>query len=69
MNEIIFVVEEDLEGGYTARALNYSIFTAGDTLQELKDNIKDSVKCHFDINELPKIVRTHFVRDEVFTLQ
>lgn len=68
MDEIIFVVEEDIEGGYTARALNFSIFTDGDTLQELKNNISDAVRCHFTDSDLPKIVRMHFVRDEVFAI-
>lgn len=48
MNEIIFLVEEALEGGYTARALGESIFTEGETLEETKKNIKDAVNCHFD---------------------
>ncbi len=68
MDEIIFVIEEDIEGGYTARALNFSIFTDGDTLQELKNNISDAVRCHFADSDLPKIVRMHFVRDEVFAI-
>jgi hypothetical protein len=32
MSEVIFVVEEAPEGGYTARALGVSIFTEADTL-------------------------------------
>lgn len=68
MSEIIFLVEDAPEGGFSARALNYSIFTDGDTMQEIKDNIQDAVKCHFDNEELPKMVRLHFVRDEVYEL-
>ncbi len=69
MNEIIFVAEEDPEGGFTAKALNYGIFTEGDTIEDLKNNIKDAVKCHFDSEEeMPKIVRLHFVHDEVFSM-
>ncbi len=68
MNEIIFVIEEDIDGGYTAKALNYGIFTEGDTFQELKANINDAVRCYFDESDLPKIVRMHYVRDEVFAL-
>ena len=48
LKEIMFVGEEDSEKGYTAQALGYSIFTEGDTLEELKENIKDALKCHFD---------------------
>lgn len=46
--EIVFTVTEDPEGGYTARALGYSIFTEGETLEEVKHNIIDAVNCHFD---------------------
>jgi hypothetical protein len=68
MSEIIFVVEEDPESGFTARALNHSIFTDGNSMPELKANIEDAITCHFDDADLPKIVRLHFVRDEVFAL-
>jgi predicted RNase H-like HicB family nuclease len=68
MSEIIFVIEEDTESGYIAKALNHSIYTQGETIQELKNNINDAVLCHFNKEEAPKIVRLHFVRDEVFAL-
>jgi len=53
LKEIMFVGEEDPEKGYIAQALGYSIFTEGDTLEELKENIKDALKCHFDKKEMP----------------
>ena len=65
MNEIIFIVENALEGGYTARALGESIFTEGDDLAELRLNIRDAVKCHFDEDEKPKVIRLHMVSEEV----
>ncbi len=65
MNEIIFLVEESLEGGYEAKALGHSIFTEGDNLDELKQNIKDAIHCHFEV-DAPKIVRLHLTREEVF---
>ncbi len=68
MNEIIFIVEESLEGGYEARALGTSIHTEAENLIELKDSIKDAVKCHYDENERPHIIKLHYVRDEVITL-
>ena len=69
MTELIFLVEEDPEGGYTARALGESIFTEGDTLDELRENIRDAVQCHFATKGTrPKAIRLHFVRDEVMTL-
>ena len=67
MNELIFLVEEDPEGGYNAKALGENIFTQGDTIKELKEMIKDAVECHFDSPEqMPKMIRLHFVKEEVF---
>ena len=63
--EIIFLVEEDPEGGYIARAIGESIFTQGDTLEELREMVKDAVQCHFEENERPRLIRLHIVRDEV----
>lgn len=67
MKEIIFIVKESEEGGYLASALNESIFTDGESLQELKNNIKEAVQCHFD-DDAPKIIRLHMVREEVFSV-
>jgi hypothetical protein len=65
--EIIFLVEEDAEGGYTAQALDESIFTEAEDLATLKIMVKDAVHCHFDTPaDCPKIIRLHIVRDEVF---
>ncbi len=65
MNEIIFLIEEAPEGGFTARAVGESIFTEADDLQALNDNIRDAVKCHFDQGNMPKMIRLHYVREEV----
>lgn len=65
MSEIIFIVEESDEGGFEANALGESIFTDGETIEELKQNIKDAIQCHFEENA-PKIVRLHYVKEEVF---
>ncbi|XHX80758.1 MAG: type II toxin-antitoxin system HicB family antitoxin [Stenomitos frigidus ULC029] len=65
MNEIIFLIEEDPEGGYIARAIGESIFTQADTIEALRDFIRDAVQCHFEDRDRPKLIRLHFVRDEV----
>ncbi len=67
MSEVIFEVREDeVDGGYNAMALDYGIHTQGDTLEELREMVKDAVDCYFDGTEdSPKIIRLHFVRDEV----
>ncbi len=56
--EIIFTVEDAPEGGYTARALGYAIFTQGETLEELRRMVRDAVN-------KPKLIRLHMVKDEV----
>jgi hypothetical protein len=68
MTEIIFVVHEPPEGGYSAEALGHSIFTVADNLQELNEMVRDAVVCHFDEPDRPKIIRLHFVRDEVIAV-
>ena len=69
MTEIVFLVEEDLEGGYSARALGESIFTEAEDMKALQDQIRDAVRCHFGESEaLPKVIRLHMVRDEVIAL-
>ena len=65
MNELIFIIEESPEGGYTARALGESIFTEAESLEELRRQVKDAVRCHFDEGKGPKVIRLHFVREEV----
>ncbi len=55
--EIIFTVSEAPEGGYEARALGYSIFTFGATIEELKSMVQDAVRCHFDDAERPSVIR------------
>jgi predicted RNase H-like HicB family nuclease len=63
--EIIFIIEESLDGGYKAYALGNSIYTEADTLDELKKNIRESVACHFEEEEMPKIIRLHYIKEEV----
>ena len=72
MSEIIFEVHEDeADGGYVATALGHSIATQGDTLEELRDMVRDAVPCHFGDGvpgPVPKVIRLHFVRDEVLAV-
>lgn len=64
-SEIIFSVQESPEGGYEARALGHSIFTQADTMDELKRNVREAVRCHFDEGDIPSVIRLHTVKDEV----
>jgi hypothetical protein len=65
MNEIICVVEDAPEGGYSARAVGESIFTQAASTEELRARVRDAVRCHFDDGAAPTLIRLHFVRDEV----
>jgi hypothetical protein len=57
MTELIFIIEEAPEGGYTARALGESIFTEADDVEDLQRQVRDAVLCHFEESERPKLVR------------
>ena len=66
MNEIIFVVEEVPGGGFLAHALGESIFSEAESLDELREQVRDAVRCHFAENVRPALIRLHFVREDVF---
>lgn len=70
LSEIIFEVSEDeIDGGYSASALGYGIHTEGETMDEVRRNVREAVECYFDEGSArPGVVRLHFVRDEVLTL-
>ena len=65
MSEIVFLVEDAAEGGVIARALGHSIFTEADSYDELREQVRDAVQCHFDEGDRPSIIRLHYVKDEV----
>ena len=69
-SEIIFEVSDDeFDGGYSASALGFGIHTQAETIEEIRDNIRESVECYFDdASTRPSVVRLHFVRDEVLAL-
>ena len=67
-SEIIFEVTEAEEGGYCAAALGHGISTQAEMLPELREMVRDAVTCYFDDPaRTPRIIRLHFVRDEVLT--
>jgi predicted RNase H-like HicB family nuclease len=65
MTEIVFMVEEDPDGGFSARAAGEAIFTQGDDIDSLKSNVREAVRCHFEDSDRPSLIRLHWVRDEV----
>lgn len=66
--EIIFIVEDSVDGGYEAKAAGFPIFTQGETIEEVKKNIIESVRCHFDENEIPSLINIRFLKEEVIAL-
>lgn len=67
MPEIIFLIEDAPEGGYTARALGASIFTEAESMEELRTAIREAVACHFEAADAPRVIRLHYVREEILT--
>jgi hypothetical protein len=69
MSELVFLVEDAPEGGFTARSLGESIFTEAEDWEGLKRNILEAVGCHFEGRSgAPAVVRLHWVRDEVLAV-
>jgi predicted RNase H-like HicB family nuclease len=72
MEEIMFEVREDeADGGFVATALGHAIATQGDSVEELREMVRDAVRCHFGDGSpgpMPKIIRLHFVRDEALAV-
>lgn len=64
-DEIIFIIEDSLDGGFEARAVGHSIFTEAENFASLKENIREAVACHFYGEEVPKLIRLHYVKEEV----
>jgi hypothetical protein len=65
--EVLFTVEHAPEGGFIARAVGYGIFVQAETTAELHAQVRDAVSCHFDPQDKPRLIRLHFVHDEVLT--
>lgn len=63
--EILFLVDDDPTGGYTARAVGEAIFTEAETWTELQEQARDAVLCHFEEGRAPRLIRLHYVRDDV----
>ena len=67
-SELVVLVEEAPEGGYVARALGESLFTEADTLDDLREMVRDAVACHFDEGERPRVIRLHLVHHELLAI-
>lgn len=63
LDEIIFQVTEEPEGGFSARALGESVVTQAEDLEALKEAVRDAVICHFEAGQAPRMIRLHLVKD------
>jgi len=66
--EIIFLVEEAPEGGYIAKALGHCICTEADSMARLKGRVREATRCHFEQEEMPRVIRLRVVKDEVIAV-
>ncbi len=69
MRELVFEVGQEADGGYIAEALGESIFTQGDTWDELRKNAVEAVKAFYVDRQIPSAIRLHLVRDEMLAVR
>jgi hypothetical protein len=67
MNELVFEVTQEADGGFCAECLTESIFTEANTWEELRSNVREAVRGYFfdTPDKLSLTIRLHLVRDEV----
>ena len=69
MKELVFEVTQETDGGYCAECLTESIFTQGDSWDELRSNVKEAVQGYFFDQPKPDNIRLHLVRDEMLAMR
>jgi len=57
MDELVFEVTQEADGGYVAECLNEAIFTQGDTWGDLRANVLEAVRAFYFDSEAPARVR------------
>lgn len=65
MNELVFEVTQEADGGFAAECLSEGIFTQADTWNELRKNVQEAISAFYFDQPQPRAVRLHLVRDEV----
>jgi len=68
VSEIVFEVTQDADGGFSAECLTESIFTQGDSWDELRANVREAVEAFYFDRPKPSAVRLHLIRDEMLAL-
>jgi len=65
MNELVFEITQEADGGFVAEALGESIITQADTWDELRANVREAVTAFYFDRPAPARLRLRHVRDEV----
>jgi hypothetical protein len=65
VDELVFEVTQEADGGYCAECLTEAIFTQGDTWNELRENVREAVAAFYFDRPEPAHIRMHLVRDEI----
>jgi hypothetical protein len=68
VNEIVFEITQEADGGFCAECLTESIFTQGDSWDELRANVKEAVEAFYFDRPKTAAIRLHLVRDEMLAL-
>ena len=68
MQELVFEVVQESDGGYCAECLTENIFTEADTWDDLRKNVIEATSAFFYDCSLPDRIRLHLVRDEILSV-
>ncbi len=68
MDELVFDVVQEADGGFCAECLTENIFTEADTWEALRENVVDATAGYFFDQPKPRKIRLHLVRDEVLNV-
>ena len=68
MSELIFEVTQEADGGFCADCLTESIFTQGDTWEQLRDNVREAVRAYYfdQPKNLPSSINASLYRTTPF---
>ena len=70
MDELVFEITREADGGFTGECLTEGIFTQANSWEELRSNVREAVAAfYFDRPQQPFAVRLHLVRGEVLPFQ
>ena len=68
MDELVFEVVQEADGGYCAECLTENIFTEAETWDELRKNVIEATAAFFFDRPQPARIRLHLVRDEILSV-